>query len=114
MVKTRPKYKIPYSKEGDLCNLEYPNSGLRTSMTILEKQKKFIGFTYSDTIPLNRRIPDFRNTLYWNSEIKPGNDGKFSIEFYSSDFLSDYTVEIHGLTDTNQPLYYKSKFKVVK
>ncbi|MFZ2285891.1 MAG: hypothetical protein WAV93_02795 [Bacteroidales bacterium] len=44
------------------------------------------------------RIPDYRNTLYWNPDIKTDRYGKAVAEFYTSDEPGDYLVFIEGFT----------------
>jgi uncharacterized protein YfaS (alpha-2-macroglobulin family) len=44
------------------------------------------------------RIPDYRNTLYWNPYIKTDKNGKATMEFYTSDEPGDYLVFVEGFT----------------
>jgi phosphomevalonate kinase len=64
----------------------------------------FFSPDYSSEVLKNNHIPDFRNTLYWNPSLKPDDDGKFRIEFYSSDMESDYTINIQGVNADGRPL----------
>ncbi|MEA1888078.1 MAG: hypothetical protein U9N72_12805, partial [Bacteroidota bacterium] len=102
------------SFEGDMCGFDYPGAGLITSSTILEKEHKYNNFTYSDRLPQDSHIPDFRNTLYWNPELKPDDEGLIEFTFYTSDFLSEYVITIQGLTGNYVPLYYTGTIKVTR
>jgi hypothetical protein len=62
----------------------------------------------------NNRIPDFRNTLYWNPSVKPDKDGKVGIEFWSSDIASDYKLNIEGLTPEGKTISLKKIINVKK
>jgi hypothetical protein len=44
----------------------------------------------------DNRIPDFRNTLYWNPDLKTDEDGKADLEFYTSDESGEYTIYSRG------------------
>jgi hypothetical protein len=60
----------------------------------------------------SKRIPDFRNCLYWNPEviIKPGN--KASLEFYTSDNKGEFDVVVHGLTTEGEIIEKRCRFRV--
>ena len=47
---------------------------------------------------LNDRIPDFRNTLYWNPDMHTDKTGKSAVEFYSSDESGEYIITVEGMT----------------
>ena len=38
------------------------------------------------------RIPDYRNTLYWNPAVRTGTDGAAAVEFWTSDETGEYLV----------------------
>ncbi len=56
--------------------------------------------------------PDFRQLLYWNPNIslKPNEENK--VEFYASDYLSEYLIEVHGYSGNGIPLVGYAKIKV--
>jgi hypothetical protein len=43
-------------------------------------------------------IPDFRNTLLWEPEIRSGSEGRTHVQFYTSDEGGTYTIIIEGIT----------------
>ena len=100
------------SLEGDMCGIDYPNSGLRSSSVLLEKESLYQNYSYSDSIHTNTNFPDFRNTLYWNPDVKPDSEGFIEITFYTSDFLSEYSIVVQGFTDKKEAVYYFSEIKV--
>jgi hypothetical protein len=57
------------------------------------------------------RIPDFRNTLYWNPSVKPDVDGKVKIDFWTSDISDEYEVNIQGITPEGKTI---SLVKIIK
>jgi hypothetical protein len=67
---------------------------------------------YSSAELKNNHIPDFRNTLYWNPSLQPDKNGKFTVEFWSSDFASDYMINIQGVEDNGRSVSIKKIIKV--
>lgn len=47
----------------------------------------------------NSRIPDCRNTLYWNPGIRTDKNGEAIAEFYTSDEPGEYLIVAEGITD---------------
>ena len=43
-------------------------------------------------------IPDYRTTIFWKPDVVLSDDGKAIFEFYTSDFPTNYSVVIEGLT----------------
>jgi hypothetical protein len=67
---------------------------------------------YSSGEVKNSRIPDFRNTLYWNPSVKPGKNGKTRIEFWTSDISSDYIINVQGITSDGNLISLKKILRV--
>jgi len=66
-----------------------------------------------DTIKFNR-IPDFRNTLYWNPDMHTDKTGKASVEFYTSDEAAEYLITIEGTTTDGRTGFASSTLNVRK
>jgi hypothetical protein len=43
-------------------------------------------------------MPDYRNTLYWDPDIKTDKTGRATVEFYTSDEISEYVLMIRGFS----------------
>lgn len=56
--------------------------------------------------------PDFANQLYWNPQLKPDQNGKASVSFYTSDEEGDYIIDITGYTPEGIRVNQKQYFKV--
>jgi len=87
-----------FTKEGR-CPLTFPNCFLRQSyefVSAIEKPEFPVYNKKEKNLNLNR--PDFRNTLYWNPDIRTDMNGKAMIEFYTSDDVSDYVLMISGFS----------------
>lgn len=50
------------------------------------------------------RIPDFRSLLYWNPEVKTNESGEAVVEFYTSDEIGSFEVDIQGVASDGTPL----------
>ena len=42
--------------------------------------------------------PDFRSVVYWNPNIQTDENGRAVLEFYHSDDISDFLIEVNGYT----------------
>lgn len=60
----------------------------------------------------NSRIPDFRPLLYWNPNLRTDNNGKVNIEFYSSDDIGNYIIDIQGITDDGELISYQEMITI--
>ena len=95
-----------------MCGIELPASGLRAIYPVLDRLGESDNFNYSGAGAVDSRMPDFRNTLFWGAGLHPDNNGELEIEFYTSDFISDYKVVIEGITDMGQPFSYSKIIRV--
>ena len=86
------------TKSGDFNNVNLPDYAIRLPYRVIDPVYSFVSPDYSSAERKKSRIPDFRNTLYWNPSVKPDKKGKASIEFWTSDFSSDFEVNIQGIT----------------
>ncbi|MFA5818931.1 MAG: hypothetical protein WC854_06595, partial [Bacteroidales bacterium] len=100
------------TKSGDFGCVTLPGYATRLPYRVIDPVVSFLSPDYSSTEMKNSRIPDFRNTLYWNSSIKPDKDGKARIEFWTSDITSDYEINIQGITSEGKTISLKKIIKV--
>jgi hypothetical protein len=56
--------------------------------------------------------PDYRTTIFWKPNIVLSQEGRASVEFYSSDWPTSYSVVIEGITDDGQIIQQIGKIKV--
>jgi hypothetical protein len=100
------------TKAGDFSNVPLPDYAIRLAYTVTDPVNSFIAPAYSSTELKRSRIPDFRNTLYWNPRVKSDKDGKCFAEFWTSDFVSDYEVNIQGITPEGKAFAVKKIIKI--
>ena len=86
------------TKKGDLSSIEFDKPVFRQEFEALQKASGFSSPDYSDISQKISRIPDFRNTLYWNPDVSTDENGKATLEFYTSDETDDYILLVEGFT----------------
>lgn len=86
------------TKSGDFSNIPFPDYMVRLPYRVTDPVLSFISPDYSSQDLKKSRVPDYRNTLYWNPAVTTGSDGKARVEFWSSDNKADYVIRIQGLT----------------
>ncbi|WP_037575316.1 hypothetical protein [Sporocytophaga myxococcoides] len=90
---------ISYSTyKGDLGGFELDPKSLVVEYEGLQMKREFYSPVYNNSEAVNDRIPDFRNQLFWSSDLKLNGDQKTSIYFYTSDQKGTYTIQINGLS----------------
>lgn len=57
-------------------------------------------------------LPDQRTLLYWNPSVKPGADGKTTLEFFTSDLPGQYVITVEGIANDGTAGSYTGQFTV--
>lgn len=102
------------TKAGDFNSITLPDYAIRQPFRSVDPVMTFVSPDYSSEEAKKSRIPDFRNTLYWNSTVKPDKEGKARIAFWTSDFISDFEIIIQGITPEGKVFSLKKGLKVKK
>ncbi len=100
------------TRAGDFSNVTLPGHAVRLSYRISEPVNSFFYPDYSATENKQSRIPDLRNTLYWNPAVKPDKEGRATVEFWSSDVVGDYVIDIQGITGNGTKVSMKKLIKI--
>jgi hypothetical protein len=100
------------TKKGNLSVLEFDNSIFRQVYEGCEIQNIFYYPDYSTSAMKESRIPDYRNTLFWNPDLQTRKDSKTEISFFTSDESSDYTIVVEGITSDGKKGYYSGSLRV--
>ena len=86
-----------------------------------EKNTKIIGYSvvrkfyspnYETQLPLEIK-DDFRNTLYWNHNIRTNSTGISKIDFYNSNQTGEVQVVVEGMTRDGKLCRGLCKYNVV-
>jgi len=88
--------KDVYAIDPDQSSLVYPNDVSIRDAALFSPE-------YGDAGALPPTMPDFRQTLYWNPSVEIQN-GKGSLEFYTSDISGIFIIDVEGITQDGQPL----------
>lgn len=100
------------TKTADFRSVTLPDYAIRLPYRVIDPVVSFVSPDYSSDEMKNSRIPDFRNTLYWNSSILPDKNGKAKVEFWSSDIASVYMVNIQGITSEGKMFSTSKKIRI--
>ena len=67
---------------------------------------------YSVPVHTRAHFPDFRNSLYWNPELKVSGNNTIAVEFTTSQLEGEYHAEIQGITSSGIPLASSVSFSI--
>jgi hypothetical protein len=84
--------------KGNGSVIEPDNSEFRQQFDGVQAKSGFLMPDYSSDSLKASPVPDFRNTLFWNPDIRTGKEGKAQVQFYSSDEGDAYTIVVEGIT----------------
>lgn len=100
------------TRSGDFSSVTLPEYATRIQYKVYEPYNTFSSPDYSAFDRQLSRVPDFRNTLYWNPLVKTDNMGKASIEFWTCDIKSNYVISVQGVASNGDIVSYKSEIRV--
>lgn len=98
--------------KGDLNGYELHNTAMVIEYEGVQPMKQYYFPEYPSSSMKRTTTPDFRNTLYWNPEIQLDENGKATIEFYTSDDLTNYEVRVMGMSKSGKSFSKKGKLQV--
>ncbi len=100
------------TRAGDFSGIDLPDYAVRLPYRVTDPVKTFPAPDYSGPLKKQSRLPDFRNTLYWNPAVKVDTEGIARVEFWASDFVTDYVINIQGMTPDGKPLVAKKYINI--
>jgi hypothetical protein len=100
------------TKTGDFSCVRPDDYMIRLKYKVIDQVLHFPEPDYSPDEKGNMRIPDFRNTLYWNPSVKNDGKGNDDIVFRTSDIPADYIITIHGISSDGRPVTLKKHISV--
>ncbi len=98
---------------GDFAKRDLPESLIELAYNAIQSPRKFYNPDYEVNSDLLKRIPDYRNTLYWKPNISINNDN-LQLEFYTSDDPGLYQIQLEGLTSDGIPFSKTEYFNVLE
>jgi len=100
------------TKTGDYSAVALSDNMIRVPYVVTDPSQKFISPDYSVEEVRESRIPDYRNTLYWDTTVKTDKNGKAVTEFWSSDNKGDYLINIQGISSTGKSFSIQKVIRV--
>ncbi|MBK9390099.1 MAG: hypothetical protein IPN68_07875 [Bacteroidetes bacterium] len=100
------------TKAGDLSGISLPEDAIRFKYRVVESVPSFISPVYSSDELKKSRIPDFRNTLYWNPSVKSSGTNNETFEFWTSDGVASYEVTLQGVNLNGEPVSFRKVITV--
>jgi TonB-dependent Receptor Plug Domain len=64
---------------------------------------------YNDKNLKNAAFKDYRSTLFWNGHVYSNPNGKATVEFFTADLPTTYTITVTGVTASGDIIYKKAK-----
>lgn len=99
---------------GDYDVVTLPDYAVRLSYRVTEPVPEFFSPDYSTDEKKQSRTPDYRNTLYWHPSVTVNDNKKSAAEFWTSDYATDYEINIQGITAEGSPVSFRKIFIVRK
>jgi len=100
------------TRQGDFSSIDMPEYAVILPYRVTEPQPVFISPDYSGRDDRESRIPDLRNTLYWNPSIITDKNAEAEISFWTSDQPGEYTVIVRGISPGGNKILATKKFLV--
>lgn len=98
--------------QGDFDGQELPGYIVEKVYHGLQSPRIFYAPDYSIDQDQLKRIPDYRNTLYWNPHVEITGTKGAELDFYTSDDMGLYQIEVNGITNNGQPVFLGGSFVV--
>jgi hypothetical protein len=95
------------TRKGNLGNISLPDHVVEMSYSAFDKPVSIVLPDYSDIKKLKSKIPDFRNTLYWNPSFNSKSAVISKLDFWTSDIPGDYIIDIEGITENGEMVSIK-------
>ncbi len=99
------------TRKGNFSNINLPDYAVDMRFKAFESGSIFTYPDYTDTNNKQSRIPDLRNTLYWNPLIRADEKGEIEIEFPTHDQAGDFLMKINGVYESGVPFSLTVRFR---
>ena len=97
---------------GDYSSVTLPPYAVRVNFRALDPALSFFSPDYHDVEKKKSRIPDLRNTLYWNPSVRPDSDGVFRIDLWASDNIGSYEINLQGISQDGKSIVFRKKLRI--
>lgn len=100
------------TEEGDFSNITMPEYAVILPYQVIENTSVISLPEYSDDKIRLSRMPDLRNTLYWNPSVKSDKNGEIELSFWTSDLPGTYVIAIQGISVSGEIISLHKTFRV--
>jgi len=101
------------TKPADFRSIPLPDHMIRLPYSVIDPVLSFAMPDYSSDERRMSSIPDFRNTLYWNPFLKPDKEGKVLVEFWTSDVVWEYEINVQGIDEEGEIISVRKFFSII-
>jgi len=101
-----------HTNETKFDNIKKLNTGTQYKFESVSKPGVFVSPQYNSEIYLKNRIPDYRNTIYWNPAIITDKEGITRLSFYTSDEIASFDIIVEGISYNGHTGYKKCQIEV--
>jgi hypothetical protein len=100
------------TKAADFSSIQLPDYMIRLPYRPVDPVLSYVLPDYSTPLMKDNTIPDFRNTIYWNPSLKPDKEGKITAEFWTSDVVARYEINVQGIGPGGEIISTRKLFTV--
>lgn len=86
--------------QNDLAGFELDPRSVVLDYEGLQLKREFYSPVYQTENEINSRLPDFRDLLFWESDVNTDQLGKAKLSFYTSDQAGNYKIVIQGISNS--------------
>jgi hypothetical protein len=95
---------------GDFSNISLPDYMIRMEYRVIEPVPSFVSPEYDQSELKSVRIPDYRNTIYWNPSAENSTQGV--PHFWTSDNPGKYVINVQGIATNGRLISFRKILKV--
>ncbi|HBK31367.1 MAG TPA: hypothetical protein DDZ78_07070 [Porphyromonadaceae bacterium] len=77
-----------------------------------QQAAEFYSPVYETPEQKNASAPDLRTTIYWKPNVRFSEDGEATVDFYSADSATTYTVTGEGVSGSGKMIRFSSEIQV--
>lgn len=97
------------TKYSDFASIDLPESGIFIRFNLLDNNTNMV-----QNAPALQNIPDARNTLYWDPNLKLDKNAQKHFSFSTPDTPGTYEVIVRGINHNGEILLQKAFFEVLQ
>jgi hypothetical protein len=99
-----------FTKRGEFKPVTKPNINMKMLKPLgYQKPVEFYSPKYDTPEAKANEASDLRSVIYWKPDVLIDSEGKASLEFYTADSPSTYTVVVEGVTNDGKLIYNKAE-----